>query len=255
VPRSRSYLLLGGLAGLVAPAGLLVYAVLLGAPDPRLVVSLLTAGGVMVLALCGWAIGRAEDALAARNLQLAALSEQLRVLSVTDPLTGLANRRALDERLALEVALAARYHRELALVVLDLDRFKQTNDRCGHPAGDQILRAVAAVMSRERRAGDLVARQGGEEFAAILPHSDERAAAAWSERVRAAIATARPLNAAGLAPTTASFGVAAFEVGMTPASLMEAADRALYRAKEAGRNQVAVEPRRARRRDTATGRR
>jgi diguanylate cyclase (GGDEF)-like protein len=238
--RSCAYSLLGVLAGLAAPAGLLAYATLFGAPDPRFALAVLIPGGVAVLGFAGWIIGRGEDALAAQNRDLAAASEELRLLAVTDPLTALANRRAFDERLSLEVALAQRYRHGLALVILDLDRFKQTNDRFGHQVGDDVLRAVAAIIGRRPRAGDLIARYGGEEFAAILPHSDARAAVAWSERMRGAIAA--DISAAGLPPTTASFGVAAFKHGgpTTPDSLVAAADRALYSAKRAGRNQVAV---------------
>jgi diguanylate cyclase (GGDEF)-like protein len=234
---ARAYLLLGILAGLIAPAGLLGYQVLFGAPDPRLVILTLVIGGIATLGICGWLIGRRDDALAARNHTLAVLSRQLRVQSVTDALTGLPNRRAFDERLVLETALAARYPRPLAVVMLDLDRFKDINDRHGHPAGDRVLRAVARVLDRQRRASDLVARHGGEEFAAVLPHTDARAALVWAERVRAAIAAIPGL------PITASLGVAAVQgpAAVTPEALIEASDRALYAAKEAGRNRVCVD--------------
>ena len=236
---ARAYLLLGILAGLIAPAGLLGYQVLFGAPDPRLVILTLVTGGIVTLGICGWLIGRRDDALAARNHTLAMLSRQLRVQSVTDALTGLPNRRAFDERLVLETALAARYPRPLAVVMLDLDRFKDINDRHGHPAGDRVLCAVARVLDRQRRASDLVARHGGEEFAAILPHTDAPAALVWAERVRAAIAAIPGLPAS----VTASLGVAAVEgpAAVTPEALVEASDRALYAAKQAGRNRVCVD--------------
>jgi diguanylate cyclase (GGDEF)-like protein len=180
-------------------------------------------------------IGRRDDALAERNDALAALSQRLHAQSVTDALTGLPNRRAFDERLALELAGARRYARPLALVMLDLDRFKAVNDRLGHAGGDQVLRAVAGVLDRERRASDLVARHGGEEFAAILPHTGARAAAVWAERVRRAIAASE-------VPVTASLGVAAVEGGIdaTAEGLSETADRALYAAKDGGRDRVCV---------------
>jgi diguanylate cyclase (GGDEF)-like protein len=235
---ARKYLLLGTLTGLVAPLGLVAYQLLLGAPEPHIVILTLLAGGIAALGLAGWVIGHRDDALAAQNRALAELSAQLRAQSVTDSLTGLPNRRAFDERLALETAVARRYSRALAMVMLDLDRFKEVNDRFGHPAGDEVLRAVADVLDRQRRASDLVARHGGEEFAAILPHTGARSAAAWAERVRRAIAA---LAFEGT-PVTASLGVAAVEgpTAVTPSALSEAADHALYAAKQAGRNRVCV---------------
>jgi diguanylate cyclase (GGDEF)-like protein len=245
VRHSLAYMMLGGLTGLIAPGGLLVYGAVAGAPDPVVVVLCLIIGGVAALGAAGWVIGRRDDALAARNRELAALSEQLRTLSVTDALTGLPNRRAFDERLALEVAVTQRYGRSLAVVMIDLDRFKETNDRYGHAAGDEVLRAVAAILDRQRRSVDLVARFGGEEFVAILPHADRRAAGIWAERVRRAIAA---YAAAHPHATTASFGVAELsQHGMdgmdgtdSGEALVAAADAALYRAKHAGRDRVEV---------------
>jgi diguanylate cyclase (GGDEF)-like protein len=236
---SHAYLLLGGLTGLLAPAGLVGYQVLFEAPDPGMVILCLMTGGIAALGLAGWLIGRRDDALAARNRDLAELSEQLRAQSDTDALTGLPNRRAFDERLALETALASRYHRALALVMLDLDLFKQTNDRLGHRAGDQVLRTVADILDRQRRASDLVARYGGEEFVAILPHTNAEAASVWAERVRRAIAESTSLPGVR---TTASLGVAAVEgpTTISAGALTEAADRAMYTAKRAGRNRVAT---------------
>jgi len=232
---ARRFLLLGILTGTIAPAGLLLYQLLLGAPDPGVVIITLMSGGIVTLGVAGWVIGRRDDALAERNDALATLSRQLRAQSVTDALTGLPNRRAFDERLSLEMAGARRYARPLAMVMLDLDRFKEVNDRLGHAAGDQVLRAVAAVLDRERRASDLVARHGGEEFAAILPHTGARAAVVWAERVRRAIA-------ASGAPVTASLGVSAVEGAADGPveGLAEAADRALYAAKNGGRDRVCV---------------
>jgi diguanylate cyclase (GGDEF)-like protein len=173
------------------------------------------------------------------NRELVRLSRRLEALSGTDPLTALPNRRALDERLAVEVARANRYAAPLALVMIDLDHFKRVNDRHGHGVGDAVLRRVAALLDAGKRAGDLVARLGGEELAALLPHTDARAAIAWAERMRITLATAEMRTSAGSFRLTASFGVAAARPGIeTPMDLLDAADRALYAAKRGGRNRV-----------------
>ena len=234
-------MVLGGLAGLIAPAGLLAYGIVRGAPDPVLVLVFLIIGGMVTLGMAGWVIGRGDDALAARNRELALLGQELHALAVTDALTGLPNRRAFDNRLATEVALASRYQRPLSLVMLDLDRFKEVNDRHGHAVGDAVLRQVAAILQRQRRSGDLVARYGGEELVAILPHTEAEAAAIWAERVRRAIA-ALVVTPAGARVVTASFGVAGFEAPhwASVEALLTAADAALYEAKRDGRNCVRV---------------
>lgn len=175
------------------------------------------------------------------NRQLVSLSRRLEALSGTDPLTGLPNRRALEDRLAVEVARANRYGAPLALVMVDLDHFKQVNDRLGHGVGDEVLRRVAALLDGGKRVGDLVARQGGEEFVALLPHTDARAALAWAERMRAAVGSAELRTAAGPLRLTASFGVAAaLAEDEAPAHLLDAADRALYCSKQRGRDCVTV---------------
>jgi diguanylate cyclase (GGDEF)-like protein len=186
-------------------------------------------GGVIVLAGAGWLLGRKDDQLAARNRELQAMTERLQALSATDALTGIPNRRSFDERLAVEMARTARYHTPLALVMVDLDHFKQLNDGYGHPAGDQVLRRIAELLEGEKRLGDMVARYGGEEFVAILPHSDAAAALAWAERARARIADTTFELSGRRVPVTASFGVAA-------------AMSALYEAKAAGRNRVTLAP-------------
>jgi two-component system cell cycle response regulator len=240
VPLSRHYALLGVLTGLVAPAGMFTYLLLAGSKfDPVELFVATAAGAVATLGAAGWMIGRRDDVLRRRNDELRALSRRLTALSVTDPLTGIANRRAFDERLAVEVARSTRYRVPLTLVMLDLDHFKQLNDRFGHLAGDEVLRAVAAVLDREKRAGDLVARFGGEEFAAILPHTGAAASLAWAERVRGSIAALAVSTAELSALTvTASFGVAECVPGEGPRRVLDDADAALYRAKRGGRNRV-----------------
>jgi diguanylate cyclase (GGDEF)-like protein len=163
----------------------------------------------------------------------------LEALAATDALTGLANRRRFDEVLRAHGALAARQDFSLALVLLDVDRFKTYNDRFGHPAGDAVLRAIGHILRTCSRAQDVAARYGGEEFAVLLPSTGADEAWTFAERLRAAIAAADwPL-----APVTASLGVATLTPGTGGAAdLVEQADRALYRSKRGGRNLVTTSP-------------
>ena len=178
------------------------------------------------------------------HIELKRARDRLRRLAVTDGLTGLANRRCFDETLDAELRRLARSGGQLALIMLDVDHFKAFNDRYGHVEGDGCLRAVAGVLAREvRRAPDLAARYGGEEFVCVLPGSDLAAAQALAETLRQGIASlAIAHERSSAAPhVTASFGVAgASAAAPLPATLIEAADGALYRAKQAGRNRVSV---------------
>jgi diguanylate cyclase (GGDEF)-like protein len=164
---------------------------------------------------------------------------ELALASRRDALTGLPNRRAFEEDLAREAARAAREGTPLSVVVLDVDRFKAVNDGYGHAAGDAVLRGVAARAAAVLRAGHLLARIGGEEFAVVLAGADLARAAEIAERMRASIAGA-PLDAAGLAvPVTASLGCAALASGERPGALVARADARLYAAKHGGRDRVA----------------
>jgi len=175
------------------------------------------------------------------HLTIKRQADLLRRLAAIDPLTGLANRRAFDQHLEDEWRRASRSGDTLALIMADVDHFKQFNDRYGHPAGDQCLRSVGAVLLlNSRRPGDLVARYGGEEFAVILPGLSEPQAVQHAERLCAAV---RALDAAAITAdsgttVTVSLGVAVRPCQSTlpPKTLVELADRALYRAKAAGRD-------------------
>jgi diguanylate cyclase (GGDEF)-like protein len=169
---------------------------------------------------------------------------ELAHLARHDPLTGLGNRRSLGEDLAVLHARSQRYGHRFAVAMCDIDRFKAYNDTHGHQAGDQALRAVAATISQELRGGDSVYRYGGEEFLLVLPEQTLDTARVAVERVRSAVeGLAIPQPAAGPGGIlTLSAGIAAFGPGEAPTAeeLLKRADAALYRAKAAGRNQLAL---------------
>jgi diguanylate cyclase (GGDEF)-like protein len=157
----------------------------------------------------------------------------------TDGLTELPNRRHFEEALEGEISRAERFGGSLALILADLDDFKQVNDRYGHQAGDDVLQTFADILRATVREIDLPARYGGEEFAVLLPQTDLEGAQRLAERLCKALA-ARPMptHPGALVAVTASFGVAAFPDSPTPAALFAAADEALYRAKRSGKNCV-----------------
>jgi diguanylate cyclase (GGDEF)-like protein len=163
---------------------------------------------------------------------------QLARASHTDYLTGLVNRRAFDAQLQEQIVLALRRRLPLSIVVFDLDHFKRINDHFGHPAGDEALCEFAALLAREQRSGDTLARIGGEEFAVILFGAELEQAIKFAERIGAALSTETASKRIAL---STSAGVAVLsQAERTPSALLVAADRALYGAKAAGRRQVAA---------------
>ncbi len=161
----------------------------------------------------------------------------------TDQLTGLPNRRAFEEEFARMISETDRYGREAALVIVDVDHFKQVNDTYGHDAGDQVLKAIGATLSAMARTTDKVARLGGEELAMLLPQTDQEGALEAAERCRKAIEALSVRTNAGTVRVTASFGVAMYQERSGAAgALFDRADQALYSAKHGGRNRVIMAP-------------
>lgn len=169
------------------------------------------------------------------NEKLRLKNDELEELSVTDSLTGLANHRALIQRLEAESTRYGRTRREFSVLMADVDEFKKYNDAFGHPAGDEVLRKVAAILRDATRTVDCVARYGGEEFAIIMPETGSAGAALMAERIRARVAADEFPGR----KVTLSIGVAEFPSDAdSPQTIIAAADEALYRAKRAGRDRV-----------------
>jgi diguanylate cyclase (GGDEF)-like protein/PAS domain S-box-containing protein len=180
-----------------------------------------------------------QIALSLTNLQL---RESLREQSIRDPLTGLFNRRFLEETLEKELQRAKRKTQALAVIFLDIDHFKRFNDRFGHDAGDSVLKSLAAILRRHFRGEDFICRYGGEEFAVILPDTALQDAAIRAESLRAAARDAKLIHRdLALGQMTLSAGIAGFpDHGENAAALLERADRCLYESKENGRDRVTV---------------
>jgi diguanylate cyclase (GGDEF)-like protein len=235
IPRRIAYPVIGMSAAFALAVGLLIVR--------------LTPGGI------GWAAMREEvaaDLATYLYLTIAAMTvlvglgallglqtDRLLTLSATDALTGLDNRRALEGRLDDEISRSARCGQPLSVLLVDLDKFKDVNDRCGHLTGDVLLCSVGHAIQGTLRRTDRGARLGGDEFALLAPDTDRAAAAILAERVRAAIVSeARRLRQ----PVTASIGISTFNPqgwqSVDRLSLMNAADLALYEAKHGGGNGI-----------------
>jgi diguanylate cyclase (GGDEF)-like protein len=182
------------------------------------------------------ALTLAEDmAMALANLRL---RETLRSQAIRDPLTGLFNRRYLEETMEREINRVKRQETYLGVIMMDLDHFKRYNDTFGHSAGDELLRALSNLLKSHIRGEDIACRYGGEEFLLILPGISLEVALARAESLRQAVKEMHQ-HSPGLEPTTLSLGVAVYPAhGDTGLHLIKAADVALYRAKQAGRDQV-----------------
>ena len=180
-----------------------------------------------------------QIALALTNL---GLRDRLREQSIRDPLTGLFNRRFLEETLEKELQRAKRKGRPLAVIFLDIDHFKRFNDQFGHDAGDSVLRSLADKLRAHFRTEDVICRYGGEEFAVILPEATLQDALVRAEALRVATRESKPVHhAVELGEMTVSAGIAGFpDHGEDAAALLERADRCLYESKENGRDRITV---------------
>lgn len=242
IPKRRLYPIVGFFLAIGAPGGLLVMRALvhdrlwdLGWLAHELSARPLTYGYIAVSTAIlfvglGAIIGANEDLL--------------HRMSLSDALTGLANRRHFDKRLREELARVDRYRQPLTLMLLDLDGLKNVNDRGGHEAGDNAIRAVARTLEGTCRSTDLKARIGGDEFAVLAPNITANEAERLAERIRGTLATEASWIAHRLPPLTMSIGVADTRavVDLHPDRLYSAADRALYQAKEEGKDRIALAP-------------
>ena len=206
----------------IASAALVVLAAALAAPPPLMPAVVVVPASLGVLLALRARLERERDAM--------------RHFALRDPLTGLANRRALDERLGYEIARHSRHSEHFAVVALDLDGFKAVNDRFGHDAGDELLCDAAGALVGAVRAQDTVVRLGGDEFCVLAPQTDAAHAEYLVERVRESLAGVT----AGLSGLSASIGTAVFPAdGTTPDRLLAAADQAALEAKRHRRSRRA----------------
>jgi diguanylate cyclase (GGDEF)-like protein len=184
---------------------------------------------------------QANERLQAQLAEIEALQAQLREQAIRDPLTGLFNRRYLEETLGREVARAGRAGSAIGVILMDVDDFKTINDTFGHEAGDLMLQAIAQRLRLQTRRSDVVCRHGGEEFLAVLPGASVEITRQRAEQMRQALQALRVPHGDDELRTTLSFGVAAFpRHGQTAEDVLRSADQALYLAKAQGRNRVVV---------------
>lgn len=178
----------------------------------------------------------AERALGVENVLLKRLEAKVREISLTDELTGIGNRRKLDDALSVEIARVTRTARPLSALMADLDHFKRVNDGFGHAVGDKLLANFGRILRTQTRPTDIPFRFGGEEFVVLMPNTGISSAVEVAERIRTLVASERvePLPE----PVTSSFGVAEYIVQEGATSFLKRLDDALYRAKETGRNKV-----------------
>jgi diguanylate cyclase (GGDEF)-like protein len=243
------YALAGALLGLGAPLGSLAWRLIFSEPGILLervsrewnqasyFYIYMTAGTMIAFGLFGFILGNKGDALEQEK-------RRARTLAITDGLTGLYNHRYLQDHLAAEMERARRYKTPLTCLMLDIDDFKRVNDTQGHPFGDHVLKIVAHVIREQVRRVDTAGRYGGEEFLILMPHTTANEIMPLAERIRMEVQE-YPFNAGGQnIHVTLSIGVATYdphaESFRDKAGLLQAADDALYSAKNHGKNRTHV---------------
>ncbi len=185
------------------------------------------------------ALEKANERLEQSQREISRQNQELQLLATRDPLTNCLNRRALFAGFQTLFDEAQKHQEELSCIMVDIDHFKSINDRFGHAVGDKVIQLVAQVITKTVRTQDLVGRYGGEEFCVVLPDTDAATAEAVAERIRLTLAEGKELELASAIRITASLGVASLASGAkTPQELVDQADKALYTAKERGRNRV-----------------
>jgi len=237
-PRTRLLMAAIFIAGLVATFSLLSGKV---AHGNLVFTGVQSVAGILVAAYLGYRdkLRQREEFAMSRISQL--LAEKLAKLATTDSLTGIANRREFFHAATKEISRAQRNERALSVLIFDIDHFKNVNDQYGHAAGDDVLKNIVATCNEALREIDTIGRIGGEEFGILLPETDLRAAASVAERLRQSMKVIRPGGSATTGTVTMSIGVAQWRASHEDfEELMARADRALYDAKRAGRNQVSV---------------
>jgi diguanylate cyclase (GGDEF)-like protein len=185
-------------------------------------------------------IEKTNEDFVKRNLELQNIQAQLEMLAAHDVLTGLYNRRYILERIEEKLPEIKRHHLDCCFVIMDIDYFKDINDHYGHIAGDDVLKAVSQLLSNGIRQGDIVARYGGEEFLIFLPMTELESAHILVERLRQTLEQFVHKIDNETVIVTASFGIAQHEVNDSADRTIARADKALYRAKEAGRNCIVL---------------
>jgi diguanylate cyclase (GGDEF)-like protein len=174
--------------------------------------------------------------------KLAEYEHKLLLESITDPLTGLLNRRRFTELSSREVTRSRRHRLVFSVLMLDIDHFKRINDTYGHPVGDLAIKALAEVCTQALRPHDLLARYGGEEFVLTLPQTDSEGAHTVAERIRAMTEALQVPSEQGPVRFTVSIGISTYQSGLEFERVVQRADEALYEAKQSGRNRVVVLP-------------
>jgi diguanylate cyclase (GGDEF)-like protein len=180
-----------------------------------------------------------NDRQQSQLIEIGLLQSKLREQAIRDPLTNLFNRRYLEETLDHEIARASREGYSIGIMMIDLDHFKKVNDTYGHEAGDNVLKAIATTLSVETRRGDFACRYGGEEFVIVMPNMDSHVAYERAEKLRNTLNSLYIPYGIYSLTITISMGIASYPAnGLTRETILRAADKAMYAAKEAGRDHI-----------------